>query len=271
MSSSLRKIKEKIEKNKKPRKAPVYNRDDGPQCNVCLRRFDSLRNLRNHKARIHEGKTSKEFECPKCHKRFSEKGHLTTHDNTVHLKLREHVCEVCGRAFGRNGHLQSHIRMRHDKIRSAPCFQCGKTYSDDYTLLNHVRRVHDGVIANPRPCPKCDYVADSPSKLRRHFTAAHTTNRFQCAYGCPHGYTDVSHLGVHLTKNHRHKRKRYIMLALHKDDAKPALPENDTLPHQCELCDWRFSEPELSRLSHQGEALLRCAWSGDLLTSTSRN
>jgi hypothetical protein len=27
---------------------------------------------------------------------------------------------------------------------------------------------------------------------------------------------------------HRHKHKRYIMLALHKDDAKPALPENDT-------------------------------------------
>jgi hypothetical protein len=35
MSSSLRKIKEKIEiKNKKPRKKYTFNRDDGPQCDV---------------------------------------------------------------------------------------------------------------------------------------------------------------------------------------------------------------------------------------------
>jgi uncharacterized Zn-finger protein len=134
MSSSLRKIKEKLEsKNKKPRKAPVYNREDGPQCDVCLRRFSSIQWLRNHKARIHDGKASKDFECPKCHKKFTKRSDLNRHNNTVHLKLREHVCEVCGRAFGENWNLQSHIRMRHDKIRSAPCFQCGKTYAKDTT------------------------------------------------------------------------------------------------------------------------------------------
>jgi hypothetical protein len=253
MSSSLRKIKEKIEKkSKKPLKKRVFNREDGPQCDVCLRRFDCSRNLRNHKARIHEGKTSKDFECPKCHKKFSLKGDLNRHDKTVHLKLREHVCEVCGRAFGLNANLQAHIRMRHDKIRSAPCFQCGKTYSSDTNLMTHVRTVHDGVIANPRPCPKCDYVADCPSRLSRHFIARHTTRRFQCAYGCPHGYHHVGSLGRHLKEKHRHKRKRYIMLALHKDDAKPALPENDTLPHQCELCDWRF--PNLNFLAYHIKA-----------------
>jgi hypothetical protein len=103
---------------------------------VCLRRFSSNTKLRNHKARIHEGKTSKDFECLECHKRFSQKGVLKRHDDTVHLN----VCEVCGRAFGRNDALLSHMVMRHDQVRSAPCFQCGKTYSDDYTLLKHVRR-----------------------------------------------------------------------------------------------------------------------------------
>jgi hypothetical protein len=75
MSSQLRKLKDKIEnKSKKPHKAPVFNRDDGPQCDKCLRRFVSNQKLRNHKARIHDGKTSKDFECVKCHKKFSTKG-----------------------------------------------------------------------------------------------------------------------------------------------------------------------------------------------------
>jgi hypothetical protein len=173
---------------------------------------------------------------------------LKTHDKTVHLKLREHVCEVCGRAFGENSNLQKHIRIKHDKVRSAPCFQCGKTYASDSNLMKHVRTVHDGVIANPRPCPKCDYVASCPSELRVHFTAAHTSNRFQCAYGCEFGYKSVQGgLRYHLKEKHRHKRKRYIMLALHKDAAKPALPENDTLPHKCEMCEWRF--PNLAFLA----------------------
>jgi hypothetical protein len=30
------------------------------------------------------------------------------------------------------------------------------------------------------------------------------------------------------------------MLALHKDDAKPALPENDTLPHQSSCASGAF-------------------------------
>jgi hypothetical protein len=259
------------------RKKYTLNRDDGPQCNVCLRRFSAKDKLRLHKPESRR-QDEQGFEYPKCHKRFSEKGNLTQHDNTVHLKLREHVCEVCGRAFvfGLNRTLQRHIRMRHDKMRSAPCFQCGKTYSSDSYLMTHVRRVianprcHRptdrraglaGVVRQPRggrstqpiglsscPCPKCDYVADCPSHLQRHFIGRHTSNRFQCAYGCLHGYTQVDGLGVHLKEKHHHKRKRYIMLALHKDDAKPALPENDTLPHQCELCDWRF--PNLKFLAY---------------------
>ena len=46
-----------------------------------------------------EGKTSKDFECPKCHKKFTMKSNLKTHDKTVNVKLREHVCEVWSRVW----------------------------------------------------------------------------------------------------------------------------------------------------------------------------
>jgi chorismate-pyruvate lyase len=66
--------------------------------------------------------------------------------------------------------------------------------------------------------------------------------------------TTTLDLGRHLNKNHRHKRKRYIMLALHKDDAKPAERHAAAPVRAVRLA---LSEPELSRLSHQGEALLK--------------
>ena len=73
------------------RKKYTLNRDDGPQCNVCLRRFASNWSLKQHKARVHDGKTSKDFECPKCHKKFSKKENLKRHDDTVHQIGRAHV------------------------------------------------------------------------------------------------------------------------------------------------------------------------------------
>jgi hypothetical protein len=65
------------------------------------------------------------------------------------------------------------------------------------------------------------------------------------------------------------KRKRYttlhhagcwaglrlrLRLALHKDDAKPELPENYTLPHKCELCEWRFPNLNLAFLAYHIKA-----------------
>jgi hypothetical protein len=97
-------------------------------------RFSKNQSLRNHKARIHEGKTSKDFECPKCHKWFSQKSNLTKHDKTVHLKLRDHVCEVCGRAFGENCKLQLHIRIKHDKVCSADDGDGESDGSEDETV-----------------------------------------------------------------------------------------------------------------------------------------
>jgi hypothetical protein len=75
----------------------------------------------------------------------------------------------------------------------------------------------------------------------------------------PHGYTDVGGLGRHLKEKHRHKRKRYIMLALHKlqghRQARAAGERHAAAPVRAVRL--ALSEPELSRLSHQGEALLK--------------
>ena len=220
----------------------VYNRPDGPQCNICLRRFADNTRLRQHKDRIHNANRVDRFECDTCHRRFGEKGNLRRHVRTVHLKERRFFCGDCGQAFGESGHRDEHVRMIHDNIRSAPCFHCGKTFAKDSGLMAHTQRVHYGRIANPRPCTECDHVAESPSNLRRHFIARHTKLRFRCAFGCEIWYSTVGDLGGHHLKkkeNHRINR-RYKYYAIPKLLFRDPLPPNSTLPIECLWCDMRF-------------------------------
>ena len=45
------------------------------------------------------------------------RGNLTTHIDTVHLKLRDHACSYCpGVAFGKKGSLTKHINHVHLKL-----------------------------------------------------------------------------------------------------------------------------------------------------------
>ncbi|MBT9561032.1 MAG: hypothetical protein IV100_33720, partial [Myxococcales bacterium] len=191
------------------RRKYTLNRPDGPQCNICLRRFADSYSLRQHKDRIHNANRVDRFECETCHRRFGDKSNMLKHVRTVHLKERRFFCGDCGQAFGQSSSRDRHVRMMHDNIRSAPCFHCGKTFANDSALMAHTQRVHYGRIANPRPCTECDHVAESPSKLRAHFIARHTKLRFRCAFGCEIWYSNISNLANgHLKKKKIHRINR---------------------------------------------------------------
>ena len=225
-----------------------YGRATGPQCSKCLKRFYSNRNLREHKDRVHNENRVDRFECDTCHRRFGHKSDMKRHVRTVHLKERRFFCGDCGQAFGRSDARDAHVRMMHDNIRSAACFHCGKTFCKDSDLMRHTRRVHyKEKYAHPRPCSECDFVAEFPSHLRRHFYARHTKIRFRCAFGCMKWYTQVGHLGTHHLKKPWKKGghsifRRYKWYAIPKIADSEPLPANETLPVECTWCDMRFQD-----------------------------
>ena len=219
-----------------------YGRPDGPQCNICLKRFCDNRDLRRHKERIHNPNRRNEHECETCHKMFSKRSDMLRHVRTVHLKERRFFCGDCGQAFSQPGNRDQHVRMMHDNIRSAPCFHCGKTFAKDSHLMRHVRTVHDGRILNPRPCPDCDHIAHYPSHLRARRIAAHTQLRFRCGFGCEFWYTRVNNLGTYHLKEVHEVERRYKHYAIPKLLNRAPLPPNASLPVECLSCDMRFRD-----------------------------
>jgi hypothetical protein len=153
-----------------------FNRPDGPQCKTCLRRFSSNKSLRQHMERIHNRENRVDrFECDTCHRRFSQKSNLTVPRAHRSFEGAALLLRRLRPSVRPERHRDRHVRMMHDNIRSAACFHCGKTFCSDSALMHHTRRVHyKEKYAHPRPCSECDFVAQFPSHLRRHFYARHT-------------------------------------------------------------------------------------------------
>ena len=91
---------------------------------------------------------------------------------------------------------------------------------------------------------ECDYVADAPSHLRRHFIARHTKLRFRCAFGCEIWYSSVGNLSKnHLKKKKIHRiRRHFKYYAIPKLLFRDPLPPNASLPVECLSCDMRFKD-----------------------------
>ena len=235
MSSTLRKLQ--------------YNRPDGPQCSICLKRFSKNQALRQHIERVHE-KAAKAWQCAQCHKEFSQKSHLTTHIRTVHEKEKRHQCRFCSKRFGEAGNRDRHVRMVHLKQRSAECFHCQKTFCDDKALLAHTEQIHLGQHRRSYKCPRCDYVSHgSPAHVKIHFLARHTDHRFRCAFGCAKSYSAVSDLGKnHLKKNHKiaHDYIKYAVLG--KQRAAQEAPRIRSFTVRCRICRRKYANKNMLKL-----------------------
>ena len=54
--------------------------------------------------------------CQKCGYVFSQKSHLTRHNNTVHLKIKQYQCEICGKRFAQGHHKTQHMNVHYKQI-----------------------------------------------------------------------------------------------------------------------------------------------------------
>ena len=69
----------------------TYRRNKKYECDVCEKRFTSLKDLDKHQ-RTHTGE--KPFECDVCQKRFSRQCILTVHQRT-HTGEKPYECNIC--------------------------------------------------------------------------------------------------------------------------------------------------------------------------------
>ncbi|KAK1724313.1 uncharacterized protein BDZ83DRAFT_720005 [Colletotrichum acutatum] len=102
-------------KHNRPKRAPrkmTSFADAQYQCQVagCGKLFSRSYNYKAH-LDTHDDKREYPFPCPvaDCNKRFVRKTDLQRHNQSVHMKEKNHRCDYCGRLFARKDTLRRHM------------------------------------------------------------------------------------------------------------------------------------------------------------------
>ena len=86
------------------------------RCSFCGKTFMKEESLEVHKNKAHQDFDQKLFKCHTCYIGFNSNGHLKTHVETIHNKIRKYKCDNCNKSFKRTHHLKYHL----DKCTSIP-------------------------------------------------------------------------------------------------------------------------------------------------------
>ena len=167
------------------------------ECSLCHKTFKLEYLMKRHFKLIHTNEAER-YPCDQCSYTTSDKRHLKTHINSVHLGLRPFSCETCQSTFTQSSHLNYHIKTVHQKGQFE-CRHCELKFDTNNARYDHEKVDHKGESLLKYKCDQCDFITTTNTRLKRHSFVHQDERPIMCV--CGSGFVRESELKTHL-KNH---------------------------------------------------------------------
>ncbi|CAN7985871.1 unnamed protein product, partial [Ixodes pacificus] len=172
------------------------------------------------KKRVTKKTGDERFECDQCHRTFSSKSNLRTHQKDLHSSVT-YACDLCPMVTNSRHSLRQHVNTIHQRTTVATeCEHCKKRFASKAQLQRHTAVMHMGDGAclaegtNPFPslkvfrCKECPHVTFSPYRSKAHAVTHTGVMPFQCSQ-CDKSFVFRDVLNRHvLLKHNDGKEKR---------------------------------------------------------------
>lgn len=170
-----------------------------PECQECGEVCISKRALKAHMEIVHSTLSSRQrFECehPGCGRKFTKKGNLQVHIQSVHAKIKPFICG------------QTDL-SNNEKVEGWSGIGCGSTFGTKASLEGHIRTQHLGLPATmksggsklSRKVKQNDLDDSIISSITGHNYEAERP--FTCLdYGCDSRFRKEHDLAIHLELHH---------------------------------------------------------------------
>lgn len=125
-----------------------YHPDSAFECDLCLRKFGTIRRIATHMTNVHKLNKPDEvlvkykmFKCGACEYSFRTRSRLKLHRRLVHLNESQFLCELCPASFKNRKNYYHHVTKAHQvKIENREttiCRFCNKTVTNYFAREKH--------------------------------------------------------------------------------------------------------------------------------------
>ena len=170
-------------------------------CERNYENYDRKRKIKDRPTRVK--KTNGKYSCDKCDYTSDQSGHMKTHKEAVHLKIKHFKCSVCFYEANRKYEIDSHMKLKHKdqhcRVLIIGCTLCERKEKHEICSKTFNNPSKNGKIK----CNECGFTSNLEKTVSQHNEVIHMAIKRYFCRSCNFQSYYKHNIKTHIVNNHK--------------------------------------------------------------------